>query len=198
MSQRYAGSGLRSCLAAALLVLACAPTLRADEACDGVRLPPKAEVFGKQLVLNGTGIRRATVFNVHVYVAGLYLEHRTNSSAVALTAADTKRITLHFVRDVSSEDMAKAIRDGLEENAGPELAHAQKLMRSFEGFLPELKKGTVLTFAFGPGQGLQVQSNGKLLGTVKDDRFANMIFKIWLGDHPPDKGLKKSLLGAGC
>jgi hypothetical protein len=32
----------------------------------------------------------------------------------------------------------------------------------------------------------------------RDDHFANLVFRIWLGEHPPDAELKAGLLGATC
>ena len=39
---------------------------------EGVRLPDQVSVSGRNLVLNGVGVREAAVFMVNVYVAGLY------------------------------------------------------------------------------------------------------------------------------
>jgi Chalcone isomerase-like len=186
-----------------LLVSCCTCSLapastRADEACGGVRVADKAEALGSALVLNGVGIRRATFLNVHVYVAGLYLEQRTRKVALALQPAASKLIELHFVRDVSRKEMIDAMRGGLEKNAGPQLAAAREHMESFERYLPELHKGMRLSLAFHAGQGLEVRADGKLLGVEHDDRFANLVFQIWLGDHPPDSALKAGLLGAPC
>jgi hypothetical protein len=171
---------------------------RADVVCDDVRLPDQLEAFGSTLRLNGVGIRRATFLNVHVYVAGLYLEQRTRSAAAALKPTASKLLELHFVRDVSRKEMLDALHEGLEKNAGPDLPAARKHMESFARYLPELHKGMRLRLAFRVGQGLEVRADGKLLGFERDDHFANLVFRIWLGEHPPDDDLKAGLLGAPC
>jgi hypothetical protein len=171
---------------------------RADATCGDVRLPDQLEAFGTTLRLNGVGIRRATFLNVHVYVAGLYLEQRTRNAAAVLKPSVSKLLELHFVRDVSRKEMLDAMHEGLEKNAGPDLPAARKSMESFARYLPELHKGMRLRLAFHVGQGLEVRADGKLLGVERDDRFANLLFRIWLGEHPPDDELKAGLLGAPC
>ena len=44
---------------------------------DGIVMPDKQDVAGYHFVLNGLALRTYSVLRVHVYVAGLYLEHRT-------------------------------------------------------------------------------------------------------------------------
>lgn len=170
----------------------------ADRACGGVRLPESIEARGKHLVLNGAGIRRATVLNVHVYVAGLYLPRPTRDVTQILEQSQPKEIALHFVRDVSRDDMLDAIRDGMNKNAGPNQAEAKKHMQSFASYLPALKSGTLLTLSYAPGKGLEVRQNDKLLGVEKDPDFAELLFRVWLGPKPPDSDLKSGLLGAKC
>lgn len=175
-----------------------AATARADAACGGVAVPDRLQLGDKQLVRNGVGVRRATVLNVHVYVGALYLEQRTTETKAALESRRSKLLELHFVRDVSRTEMLEAIQEGVDKNAGAQLTAAKEHMRSFERYLPDLHKGTVLRLAYTPGRGLEVRANGKLLGTEPNDAFANLVFRIWLGEHPPDEKLKAQLLGASC
>ena len=44
---------------------------------QGVQMPDQVQVEGKTLVLNGMGIRKATIFHVKVYIAGLYMEKKS-------------------------------------------------------------------------------------------------------------------------
>ena len=63
---------------------------------DSVR--PELSLDVTTLTLNGMGIREATVFNVDVYVAGLYLPEASNDGNAIVQANGLKRIVLHFVR----------------------------------------------------------------------------------------------------
>lgn len=170
----------------------------ADSRCAGVSMPERVQAFGQSLVRNGVGLRRATIFNVHVYVAALYLEQPTHSAAEALKPERSKAMVLHFVRNVSHKELVEALTDGLKKNAGASFDQARAHMESFEKRLPELREGTQLTLAYRKGSGLEVSADGKLRGVESDDAFANLVFLAWLGPRPPDKGLKAGLLGAVC
>lgn len=173
-------------------------TAAAADTCAGVTLPARSNAFGAELVQNGVGVREATFLNVDVYVAGLYVPHKTASVEQILKQDAPKLIVLHFVRDVSREEMGDALNDALRKNVGDEFAAAHKHLQRFVDKLPPLRKGTQLSLAYRPGHGLELTVNGNALGTETDDHFANLVFRAWLGPRPPDQGLKAGLLGAPC
>jgi hypothetical protein len=188
---------LSGTLAGALLLLAPLSASAADT-CAGVTLPAKSDAFGAELVRNGVGIREATVLNVDVYVAGLYVPQKTGSVEQILKEDAPKLIVLHFVRDVSREEMGAALNDALRKNVGSEFGAAHKHLQRFIDKLPPLRKGTELKLAYRPGHGVQLVVDDKMLGTETDDHFANLVFHAWLGPQPPDKELKAGLLGGPC
>lgn len=173
-------------------------TASAADTCAGVALPAHSDAFGAKLVRNGIGLREATFLNVDVYVAGLYVPHKTRSVEEILEQDEPKLIMLKFVRDVSREDMAKALTDALRNNVGNEFEATHKHLNRFFEKLPPLNKGTQLSLAYRPGHGVQLVVDGKVLGTETDDHFANLVFRAWLGPQPPDKDLKEGLLGGPC
>ena len=183
-------------LASMLLLLPL--TASAADTCAGVSLPAKGDAFGAELVRNGVGVREATVLNVDVYVAGLYTPRKTRSVEEIMKQGAAKLIVLHFVRDVSREDMGAALTEALKKNLGAEFEAANKRLQPFLGKLPPLNKGTELELAYRPGHGVQLRANGKTLGTETDDHTANLLFKAWLGPQPPDQDLKAGLLGGPC
>jgi len=184
-------------LAAALLASAFVPRDAQAKRCEDVAMPDEVSVDGKKLVLNGMGVREATVFNVNVYVAGLYLEKRSNDGPRIAAAEEIKRIDLAFVREVSREDMTEAIHKGFEKSAGAEFAKLKPRVEKFKALLPEFKVGDRLTLTYRPGSGLSVVAPGKK-GNVEGADFARALFLIWLGAHPPNEGLKRGLLGGAC
>lgn len=186
-------------VAPVLLALAVTASAQAGgKTCKGVTLPDALTLGELTLVRNGMGLRQATVFNVDVYVAGLYTTQRTKSVARILKRSEAKVIMLEFVRDVDRDEMMDALDEALKDNAGNRYKAARKHLVGFAKLLPKLKKGTVLSLAYVPGQGLSVSAGGKVRGVERDDEFANLVFRSWLGDHPPDKGLKAGLLGGRC
>jgi hypothetical protein len=165
--------------------------------CESVSLPDQLSIDGKKLVLNGMGVREATVFNVNVYVAGLYLENRSKDGEKIAASEELKRMQLVFVRDVSRADMADAIHEGFKKVAGGELGKLEARIEKLKGLLPELKNGDRLSFTYRPGKGLEVAS-AKRTGVIEGADFARYMLLIWLGAHPPNAGLKRGLLGGEC
>ncbi|NTV86936.1 MAG: lipoprotein transmembrane, partial [Burkholderiaceae bacterium] len=89
----------------------------------GVKLDDKASLGGKDLVLNGAGIRTKMVFKV--YVSSLYLPAKSATLAGVL-AASPRRVQLNMLRDLSADDLAGALADGIKETSSAEQASAVK------------------------------------------------------------------------
>src|SRR3954471_3133323 len=78
----------------------------------GVTMADAITVEDRPLVLNGMGVRKATIFRVKVYVAGLYLERRSRSAADIIRSEQTKRLDVVLLRDVDRGDAVDAWREG--------------------------------------------------------------------------------------
>ena len=179
--------------AAALLALAAPASARE---CEGIKFPESVTVEGTKLVLNGLGIREATVFNVNVYVAGLYVEQKAPSASAHLDATGPRRLVLHFVRDVDKADITGAFTEGFKNSgkAGALGATIAKLI----AMVPDAKDGAEWTFTYVPDKGMEVKIGGAVKGTLEGADFFRAFLGIWLGPKPPNTGLKKGLLGGSC
>jgi hypothetical protein len=183
-----------------LAALAFAIALPATAAVDvsGYKFEDTTKVAGKELTLNGAGMR--TKFVVKVYAAGLYVPEKKKTTADILKQDGPRRITLQMARDVSSEDFGKAFMEGLNDNV--DKAEKQKIVAQIGKFgemfagVNGLKKGDVLHIDWIPGSGTVCELNGKkLVENVPDIAFYNALLRIWLGDKPVDRSLKPALLG---
>jgi hypothetical protein len=180
--------------------LACAfsaPAMAAE--ISGVKFDETTKVAGKELKLNGYGMR--TKFVVKVYAAGLYLAEKAKTVPEVLAAEGPRRVTLVMMRDITSEDFGSAFMSGLNNNV--DKADKTKIVGQISKFgemfamLEGLKKGDVLHLDWHPGAGTQCELNGKKIGEVLPDiAFYNSVLRIWLGDKPVDSSLKPALLGA--
>ncbi len=179
-----------------ILLLALPCCLRAqvvEKMLKGVEMPISMELDGKNLELNGMGLRTKVVFKV--YIAGLYLE-KSSSDGMAIAASEQiKRIELVFLRSVNGPEVAEAIAKGFAANAGDALPALKDRVAKFKTLIPDVKKGDKLVFIYRPGAGLEAQANGKTTGTIEGKDFADALFRVWLGEHPADKALKTGLLG---
>lgn len=188
----------KSLLAGAFL--ACAFTQNAA-AVDvaGVNYKDTVKVAGKELQLNGAGVR--TKFFVKVYTAGLYLPSKKTTTDEVMKEAGPRRMQLVMLRDTTSEEFGSAFMAGINNNLDKNdktriVGQISKFGEMF-ATIPSLKRGDVLDLDWVPGSGTNCFLNGKPIGEVTQDlAFHNAILKIWLGDKPADASLKPKLLGA--
>lgn len=181
------------------LLMACAFVQGAVAAeVSGVKFDESVKVAGKDLVLNGAGMR--TKFIIKVYAAGLYLPEKRNTVPDVLKLEGPRRLTLVMVRDISSDDFGQAFMTGLNNNIDNNekaryVGQISKFGEMF-GAIAGLKKGDVLHLDWIPGSGTQTELNGKKIGdNVPELGFYNAVLRIWLGDKPADSSLKPALLG---
>jgi hypothetical protein len=189
--------GFTSLLAGAVLACAFVQGAGAVEV-SGVKFDETVKVAGKDLKLNGAGMR--TKFVVKVYAAGLYLPEKKNNVPDVLKQEGPRRVTLVMMRDISSDDFGQAFMTGLNNNIDKNekskfVSQISKFGEMF-GSIEGLKKGDVLHLDWIPGTGTQSELNGKKIGeSVPDVNYYNAILRIWLGDKPVDSALKPALLG---
>lgn len=176
-------------LVASLTLLAASSAFAAKK--EGVTMPDTVEVAGQKLVLNGLGVREATVFNVNVYVAGLYVPQKTSSAMVLLATDQPWRIALTFVRDVEREKMVDAWKEGFGHQKGGKAADLALLNKA----MADMKEKDTMVFTYVPGTGTTIEVKGANKGTIAGADFAKALLGIWLGSNPPNEGLKKGMLG---
>src|SRR5262245_47212310 len=112
-------------LLAPVLSLAIGNTASAAE-CQGANFPDSVTADGTNLLLNGLGIRKATMLKVKVYVAGLYLPAKSSDAGQILGASQPWHYVLHFVRDVDASDIREAYEEGFKKAAGDKLSGLQQ------------------------------------------------------------------------
>jgi hypothetical protein len=162
---------------------------------DGVAMPEVQSADGKQLRLNGIGLRTYSIFNIHIYVAGLYLENPSDNADTILHSPENKLLDLRFVHDVSAEEARRAWQDGFENNCKPPCYLDPNKVRQFLGEVPPMHKGDRATLLF-TSSGVEVTNNGRLVGHIPDPHFADIILATFIGPVPPTPRLKRELLGS--
>ncbi len=162
----------------------------------GIKVDETAQVGGNALVLNGAGVRTKMVFKV--YVAALYLAQKTNDAGAVLSDTGNKRVSMHFLRDLSAEKLLHAMDEGFEANNGvAEMTAVEPQMKAFRAMMTSakaVKEGDVILLDY-TSAGTQVNLNGKVLGTVEGAAFNQALLRVWLGKEPVDASLKKAMLG---
>lgn len=140
-------------------------------------------------------MRQATVFNVNVYLAGLYLEKKSGVENEVIKSEQAKRLVMHFVRDVDKEALVDAFDEGFKKQGQASGSLAPRIKR-FEGFMADVKDDDEIVFTYIPEKGTSVLVKNEAKGTVVGADFAQALFTIFIGPNPPNSGLKSGLLGA--
>jgi long-chain acyl-CoA synthetase len=171
------------------------PALAAEVA--GVMLADEASVGGRALVLNGAGV--SSKFFFKVYVGSLYLPQRARDVAGVL-AKSPRRIQMNFLRDLTLDQLVDALVGGLDANNSPAemaavRAPTEELLRIMKRFQHvAVKEGDVLTMDYSDGV-TRVALNGQFGGAIPGEAFNIAFTRIWIGDKPAHRNLKKALLG---
>ena len=160
---------------------------------EGVSLPDQATVGDKAVVLNGLGLRTATMLKVKVYVIGLYLEDKSSDAQAIITSSGNKRISMHFVHDVSAEKLRDGWSDGFKDNT-KDTAGIKEEIAKFNASMRDVKKGDSIALDFA-GDTVDVMINDSRIDSVVGKAFQRAVLAIWLGPKPPNDALKQGILG---
>jgi hypothetical protein len=162
---------------------------------EGVKLADTATVAGRDLVLNGAGLRKRLI--IDVYVASLYLPAKV-SAAAAVLEAEPRRVRIDMLRDVAADDFLESLKDGIEANTPQTERDAiEPQVRAFAAVITgigETKEGDTITLDF-VGGSTQITINGVEKTRIAGEGFNRALLKVWLGDHPVQADLKTAMLG---
>lgn len=165
---------------------------------DGVTLPDHYTVGGQSLVLNGIGARTLSIFNVKIYVAGLYLPQPNHNAAQILKEPGTKVLILSYLHSGSKAEVEKEYRAGEQTNCGgggcdpSDAADFDRLVAA----APGVKVGDTTTYIMS-AQGLDVLANNQPIGRYTNKDLAYRILEGFIGAHPPSAELRSQLVGQG-
>lgn len=158
---------------------------------DGIKFDDKIKVDNTDLILNGVGIRRATIFKVKVYYGGLYLDKKTNDVDTILKSSTPKEIIMNFVHDVDHKKLANGFSDGLKA-ANKDASKFKLSFEKFQANLQDMQKGEKIIIQFF-ADGIAMNVKGKSFEKISDAEFSKALLSIWF-INVADEGLKEGLL----
>ncbi len=183
---------MKATLSALVLSLTLALPAAAKEVA-GVGFPDTTTVEGKQLKLNGAGVRTKAIFKV--YAAALYVETPSQDAKQIIQGDQIKRVRMSMLRDLEKAKITDAITEGFKKNAKGSFEALKARLETLNGAVPDLKKGDELVLTYIPGKGTRLQTKSGQEITVEGKDFADALFSVWLGADPVDDDLKEGLLG---
>ncbi len=150
---------------------------------------------GSTLVLNGTGTRRK--WFVKVYAAALYLPSHSSDADTVIAMPGPKQINMVFIyKEVERKKLLATLDEGFKNNHTEEqLAILAEPLDQLKSFFKTVKKGDEVLLRYTDALGTEVLFNNELQGVIKGFDFQQAMFRVWLGEKPADKTLKKGMLG---
>lgn len=146
-----------------------------------------------KLILTGTALRARFV---NLYAIASYLqEGKTYATAEELAAADcAKRLHLIMEHDVSGDVMADALKQSIRKNYPRPLFAAE--IDSMTAFIQKLdvNKGDHIWLTHVPTVGMHINFVGKADLLIKNARFSQPVWDIYLGKNNLGATIKKDLV----
>jgi hypothetical protein len=175
-----------------LVTLVAFSTARAATLAD-VSVPDQVTVEGKTLVLNGLGMRTATMLKVKIYVIALYLDSKSSEPQAIIASSGNKRIAMHFVHNVTADQLRDGWTEGFEDNTA-DVAGIKDEIAKFNASMRDVKKGDSIVLDFS-GDRVDVLINDTRIDSVAGKAFQQAVLAIWLGPKPPNEALRQGILG---
>ena len=169
------------------------PALAVAGELKGVTMADTQEVAGKQLKLNGMGLRKKLIFDV--YVAGLYLETPTKDASAAVSTDQVRRVHMRMLRDLGKDTVGESIEKGFKANNAAQMPKLEARLKQLLAGLSDLKKGEDIVITYVPGEGTRLEIRGQRAEVIPGKDFADAMFSVWLGSEPVDGSLKEGMLG---
>ncbi len=161
---------------------------------EGVVVPPTQTVAGKELKLNGAGVRAATVLRVKVYVASFYAPQPMTSEKDVFASEGPFRFDFTFLRAFPKEKVVNAWVWQFEQSGDHVYPQFQGDLARFVNSFGALKKGGVETIEI-EGDKIRVIDQGNFREMIVSEEFKKAFLGIWFGRKPVQDTLKKALLG---
>ncbi len=195
MLLRLSSAGLAVSALAGLVPRAAQATV----AIEGVSFEDRITLAGRELLLNGTGLRAAGWFKL--YVAALYLPSRASSSEQALAIAGPKRMRVVLLHEAPGPEFAKAVDKGVLRNASATEQEAlrERLTRLTNQMraVAEVQRGDIVDLDYDPARGTLMLINGKAqAAAIPGVDFYAALLRSFIGEQPYHRDLRAGLLGA--
>ncbi|MGI9242353.1 MAG: chalcone isomerase family protein [Verrucomicrobiales bacterium] len=163
---------------------------------EGYKFPTERVVSGKELALNGSGVRSVKFgpLPIKAYVATFYTAAPLRSEKAVLASTGPFQFDFKFLKEVSQKQVTKAWKAQLEASNSHDYEGLESDKAKFVSFFGPLSKGGTETIVI-DGDETRAYDNGKLKGSIKGRDFQRAFLSLWFGDKPVAPSLKKDLLG---
>jgi hypothetical protein len=159
----------------------------------GQEIPDQLALEGKNLKLNGAAVQKKFIFQI--YAVALYLENPTRNARQAIESDQVKRIHMKMLRNAKKEQVADALRSGVQSNT-KDLNPLRERLDKLLAELPDVKAGDEIFITYVPGKGTELTSPQKKGLLIPGKDFADALLGIWLGQSNGIARIRRGLMGA--
>lgn len=104
-------------------------------------------------------------------------------------------LSIEYYRTIKGKDIAdRSVQEIRQQGFNNEVTLAA-WNSQMKTIFPDVKKGTVLTAVYIPGQQTTFYNGADTIGIVKGDDFGQSFFGIWLAEKTSEPTLRRALLG---
>lgn len=160
---------------------------------EGVSVPAEVRQLWPNPHLQGQA--RLRVLGLHIYDAHLWLEKPLDK--VEDWPRQSLALELVYARNLDGERIAERSLSEMQRGGTLDEVTALRWLAQMKRLFPDVKPQDRITGVFQPGPegGVRFLLNGRLLGEVRDARFASTFIGIWLAPHTSEPGMRSRLLG---
>lgn len=147
--------------------------------------------FGEAtLKKKGEGIRKAGWFGIKIYSAALY----SNEDKVELKNNGAVILLEYLYKEIVKSDMQKGWKKSIDDNCKESCTDIAEEINDFYNSQSTIKSGDKIKYEFTPNS-CNILKNNNSTFKCKSQKFSEVLLSTFIGEHPPTKELKKSLLG---
>ena len=134
-------------------------------------------------------------FFFDLYEAALFADPQ--STAEDVLRADTAfHLQFRYLRKIDKSIILKSADRMLEKNLTPEeRASIAERVEQINKAYTTVRDGDVSSLTYKPGVGTTLMINGEPIITIEGQDFAQLYFRIWLGEKALSESLRQHLLG---
>ncbi len=163
---------------------------------EGYKLPTQKIVSGKELSLNGSGVRTVKLgpLPIKAYVATFYASEPLRSEKAVLASPGPFQFDFKFLKGASDKQVIKAWTAQLEASNTHDYDGFEADKKKFISMFGALSKGATQTIVI-DGEETRAYENNKLKGSIDGRAFQKSFLSLWFGKKPVMPSLKRDLLG---
>ena len=159
-------------------------------------LPDTLTVAGTSLTLNGSGVCKWGIFTL--YRGALYVERPARDARTLIDERQITSVRLLFTRGLSQSQLERAWEGAFTANfSGEALAALRSRIDQLKDAMTSVERDDLMSFDLIPGEGTHLTIAGTQVLTIDGDDFQKAFITLYLGDHPPDRRLRRAMLAGG-